>query len=158
MLDRRRFSIAAAAATTLGVRPARAAVDFLRVNDAVALGSRTGGSGTIWFGGEAIAAWGDQYTRYALESSTKTIGALLLGVAIKRKGMALETLARAYLPHSAIRRPRTRLRGGQSRSQFGISRSTRPASARRAATNHCCSDPGAPGATAIAGRTGSPMS
>ena len=98
MLDRRRFSIAAAAATALGVRPARAAVDFLRVNDAVALGSRTGGSGTIWFGGEAIAAWGDQHTRYALESSTKTIGALLLGVAIKRKGMALETLARAYLP------------------------------------------------------------
>ncbi len=102
MLDRRRFSIAAAAATTLGVRPARAAVDFLRVNDAVALGSRTGGSGTIWFGGEAIAAWGDQYTRYALESSTKTIGALLLGVAIKRKGMALETLARAYLPTLGI--------------------------------------------------------
>jgi len=98
MLDRRRFGVTAAAATTFSVRRAWAAVDYSLVNKAVALGSRTGGSGSIRFDGKTIAAWGGQYKQYELKSSTKTIGALLLGVAIKRKGILLGDLARNYLP------------------------------------------------------------
>src|SRR5262245_45026624 len=102
MLDRRRFGVAAAAATTFGGRRAWAAVDYSLVNKAVAIGNRTGGSGNIRFDGRSIAAWGDQHKQYELKSSTKTIGALLLGVAIKRKGISLDDLARDYLPTLGI--------------------------------------------------------
>jgi CubicO group peptidase (beta-lactamase class C family) len=102
MLDRRRFGAAAAAAATFRLRRAWAAVDYSLLNKATALGSRKGGSGTIRFDGTPIAAWGDQYQRYELKSATKTIGALLLGVAIKRKGMSLDDLARHYLPTLGI--------------------------------------------------------
>ena len=54
------------------------------------LGSRNGGSGAIYYGGGRIAAWGDQYYKYSLKSSTKSFGSILLGLAIKENRVSID--------------------------------------------------------------------
>jgi CubicO group peptidase (beta-lactamase class C family) len=97
MFNRRRFALATAAMAALSSGRSFAAVNQSRLNAAVALGRRTGGSGVIYFDGRRIAAWGDQSKRYQLKSSTKSFGALLLGIAIKSGYVSLDGKAQNYL-------------------------------------------------------------
>jgi CubicO group peptidase (beta-lactamase class C family) len=92
------LAAAAAAATVLPHRRPRAAVDGAALREAVALGSRRGGSGVIHQAGVRLAAWGSQTARYDLKSSTKSFGSLLLGLAIGDGRVALGGRAQSYLP------------------------------------------------------------
>src|SRR3569623_142109 len=57
-----------------------------------------GGAGYITRGGKLILAWGDPHQRYDLKSSTKSFGAIALGLAIKDGKARLSDKALAIEP------------------------------------------------------------
>ena len=61
-----------------------------------------GGSGMIVRGGYAVLRWGDQAQRYDLKSSTKSLGATLLGVALLDGRMKLDDPAIRYHPSLGV--------------------------------------------------------
>ncbi|MEK0082148.1 serine hydrolase domain-containing protein [Benzoatithermus flavus] len=66
--------------------------------DAVAYGTARGGSGLIVRSGYQVASWGSQTQLYDLKSTTKSIGSVLLGLAIKDGKVQLDTKVRPLLP------------------------------------------------------------
>jgi CubicO group peptidase (beta-lactamase class C family) len=61
-----------------------------------------GGSGMIVRGGYSVLHWGDQALRYDLKSTTKSLGATLLGVALLDGKIALDDPAIKYHPTLAV--------------------------------------------------------
>ena len=57
-----------------------------------------GGSGLIVRGGHAVLRWGDQAQRYDVKSTTKSLGATLVGVALLDGKLRLDDLASKYHP------------------------------------------------------------
>jgi CubicO group peptidase (beta-lactamase class C family) len=62
----------------------------------------TGGSGLIVRGGHAVLRWGDQQQRYDLKSSTKSLGATLVGVALLDGKLRLDDPAIKHHPSLGI--------------------------------------------------------
>src|SRR5262245_21351879 len=60
------------------------------------------GSGLIVRGGYVVMRWGDQERRYDLKSSTKSLGATLMGVALLDGKMRLDDPAIKYHPSLAV--------------------------------------------------------
>jgi CubicO group peptidase (beta-lactamase class C family) len=61
-----------------------------------------GGSGMIVRSGHAVIRWGDQQQRYDLKSTTKSLGATLLGVALLDGRIALDDPAIKYHPSLGV--------------------------------------------------------
>ena len=61
-----------------------------------------GGSGMIARGWYLVHSWGNQRTRYALKSTTKSIGGSALGLAIADNFLPLHEHAQHYLPTIGI--------------------------------------------------------
>lgn len=85
-------------ASWAAAQPALAGMDPGRLAAAVAHGAARGGSGLVVRGGYAVAGWGSQTQRYDLKSSTKSIGSLLLGLAIADRKVTLDTPVQPLLP------------------------------------------------------------
>jgi CubicO group peptidase (beta-lactamase class C family) len=58
--------------------------------------STGGGSGYITRGGRLVLSWGSPTTKYALKSTTKSIGGTLLGIAIGDGLVSLDAIAQSY--------------------------------------------------------------
>jgi CubicO group peptidase (beta-lactamase class C family) len=62
--------------------PAELGLDAKRLDQARDYALTGGGSGIVIYHGHAVLEWGDQRERYDLKSTTKSLGATLLGVAL----------------------------------------------------------------------------
>jgi CubicO group peptidase (beta-lactamase class C family) len=80
------------------IRPEQAGFDPAVLTDAVAYGAARGGSGLIVRSGYRVASWGSQAQLHALKSSTKSIGSVLLGLALKEGRVRLDTVLQPLLP------------------------------------------------------------
>ena len=58
-------------------------MDSARTADAINYGKNRGGSGILVRAGKRVGYWGSQTAKYDLKSSTKSIGSIILGLAIK---------------------------------------------------------------------------
>ncbi len=58
----------------------RAGIDLRKMNEAAAY---AGGSGKILRGGKLVYEWGDTKKLYPMKSTTKSIGTIALGLALK---------------------------------------------------------------------------
>lgn len=83
-------------------RPGDVGMDAGRLEDAVEIGSRRGGSGIVVRAGKRVASWGDQKKLYDIKSSTKSIGSVLLGRAIAEGRVTLNTEVKQRLPELAV--------------------------------------------------------
>ena len=84
--------------------PKELGMDAAKLDRARAYALTAGGSGIVTRGGKVVLSWGDQARRYDLKSTTKSIGATALGLALadgKIKG--LKDKARTY--HAALGTP-----------------------------------------------------
>jgi CubicO group peptidase (beta-lactamase class C family) len=66
-------------------------MDRKKLELAIAYGRERGGSGLVIRGGRVIGQWGNQATKYALKSTTKSFGSVLLGVALRDQRLTLDT-------------------------------------------------------------------
>ena len=73
------------------VEASAAGMDPAKLAKAIAYGEDRGGSGLVVRRGRVVGQWGDQTVKYQLKSTTKSIGSILLGVAIKDQRVTLET-------------------------------------------------------------------
>jgi CubicO group peptidase (beta-lactamase class C family) len=80
------------------VSPAEAGLDEAKLVAARDYALTGGGSGYVVRGGKLVLSWGDPAARYDLKSSTKSIGAAALGIAILDGKMRLEDKARKLHP------------------------------------------------------------
>ncbi|MGC9317954.1 MAG: serine hydrolase domain-containing protein, partial [Armatimonadota bacterium] len=78
--------------------PAEMGMDSALLAEARDYALTGGGSGCIIRGGRQVMAWGDQARRYDLKSTTKSIGAMALGLAIADGLMDLDDRARDHHP------------------------------------------------------------
>jgi CubicO group peptidase (beta-lactamase class C family) len=78
--------------------PEDAGLDAARLNQARDYALTGGGSGIITRHGKLVLAWGDQEQKYDLKSSTKSIGATALGLAIGDGKLKLEDKAALHHP------------------------------------------------------------
>src|SRR5262245_35091840 len=78
--------------------PADLGLDSEKLSAARDYALTTGGSGMIIKSGYAVLRWGDQQQRYDLKSSTKSLGATLVGVALLDGKLALDERAIKYHP------------------------------------------------------------
>ena len=81
--------------SALGMNPAQ----LERARDAALRG---GGSGYITRGGRLVMSWGDPTQRYAIRSSTKSIGVTVLGLAVKDHLLQLGDFAQQYLDNIGL--------------------------------------------------------
>lgn len=77
---------------------AEVGLDASRLEQARDYALTGGGAGIITRGGKLVLAWGDVRQRYDLKSTTKSIGATALGVAVLDGKIALTDLARKHHP------------------------------------------------------------
>jgi CubicO group peptidase (beta-lactamase class C family) len=82
--------------------PAAVGMNATRTADAVAYARSRGGSGILIRHGTRVATWGDQQQKYGLLSATKSIGSILLGVAIKEGRVSLAGTAQPALPELGL--------------------------------------------------------
>ncbi len=82
--------------------PADLGLDASKLESARDYALTGGGSGMIVRRGYAVLRWGDQARRYDLKSTTKSLGATLLGVAILDGKIKLDDPAVKYHPGLAI--------------------------------------------------------
>jgi CubicO group peptidase (beta-lactamase class C family) len=82
--------------------PAAAALDDAQLAAARDYGLSGGGSGLVVHRGYAVMTWGDQQARYDLKSTTKSIGATALGVALFDGKLALTDRAVDRHPTFAV--------------------------------------------------------
>jgi CubicO group peptidase (beta-lactamase class C family) len=83
-------------------RPEQVGVDPHRLAAALVYGRQRGGSGLIARNGYRIASWGSQAQLYDLKSTTKSIGAILLGVALRHGKVTLDTAVQPLLPELGL--------------------------------------------------------
>ena len=62
------------------------------------MGVTVGGSGILVRAGQRVGTWESQTTNYILRSSTKSFGAVLLGLALKDGKVGLDTVVQPMLP------------------------------------------------------------
>ena len=86
---------ASAPPETVGMDPARTAA-------ALAYGRDRGGSGILVRAGQRVGGWGDPAARYILRSTTKSFGAVLLGLAFQDGKFGLDTPVQAWLPELGV--------------------------------------------------------
>jgi CubicO group peptidase (beta-lactamase class C family) len=82
--------------------PRDAAMDIARLHQARDYALTGGGSGIITRHGKLVLAWGDQKQKYDLKSSTKSIGATALGLAIGDEKLKLKDMAVERHPEFAL--------------------------------------------------------
>src|SRR5215218_7116599 len=63
--------------------PASVGMDPAKTRDAIAYGAARGGSGILIRSGKRVGYWGSQTAKYNVKSSTKSVGSIILGLAIK---------------------------------------------------------------------------
>src|SRR5436189_4719925 len=78
--------------------PAAVGLDPQKLAEARDYALTAGGSGMIVKSGYAVMRWGDQAQRYDLKSSTKSLGATLVGVALLDGKLQLDDLAIKHHP------------------------------------------------------------
>lgn len=79
-------------------RPGDFGLDATKLEQARDYALTGGGSGLIIHRGKAILSWGDQAALYDLKSSSKSIGCMLLGIALKDGKVKLDGLAKQHHP------------------------------------------------------------
>ena len=89
--------------------PAEAGLDAKFLDEAREYALTGGGSGAVIRGGKLVYAWGDTKQRYDLKSTTKSIGATALGVALLDGKVTLEQKAVDCLPTYATPPAQNRL-------------------------------------------------
>lgn len=82
----------------LSAPPAEVGVDQAQLDQAVSYAKSFGGSGMVARSGYQIAFWGNQVTRYNLYSATKSLGSLLLGLAVADRKLQLDDQVKPKLP------------------------------------------------------------
>src|SRR5688572_7965046 len=78
--------------------PAELGLNAARLAAARDYALQSGGSGMIVRGGHAVLRWGDQQQRYDLKSTNKSIGSMLVGVALLDGKLQLDDPAIKYHP------------------------------------------------------------
>ena len=86
-------------------------MDPTRTATALSYGSRRAGSGILIRDGKRFGHWGSQSAIYALRSTTKSIGSILIGIAIKEKRIILDNLLTGRVPSFGVP-PQTNLANG----------------------------------------------
>ena len=86
---------ASAPPEAVGMDPARTAA-------AIAYGRDRGGSGILVRAGQRVGGWGDPAARYILRSTTKSFGAVLLGLAFQDGRLGLDTPVQTWLPELGV--------------------------------------------------------
>ncbi|MFL5334578.1 MAG: serine hydrolase domain-containing protein [Geminicoccaceae bacterium] len=76
-------------------------MDQTRTTTALNYGKARLGSGNLIRAGKLVGSWGGQATTYDIKSVTKSIGSILIGVAIKDKRITFDTKPNAYVPNFA---------------------------------------------------------
>ena len=66
------------------------------------MGVTVGGSGILVRAGQRVGTWESQTTNYILRSSTKSFGAVLLGLALKDGKVGLDTVVQPMLPELGV--------------------------------------------------------
>ena len=84
------------------VAPAAVGMDPTRTAAALAYGSSRAGSGILIRAGKRFGHWGSQSTLYAMRSTTKSIGSILIGIAIKEKRITLDNLLTGRVPSFGV--------------------------------------------------------
>ena len=80
-----------------------AGLNAVRLEEALAYGRARGGSGLVVRGGRAVGKWGDQTYPYVLRSTTKSLGSIMLGLAIRDGKVRLDTkLASKLAPELGV--------------------------------------------------------
>lgn len=93
------------------VEPAAVGLDAAELTRAKDYALSAGGSGMIVWRGRVVSRWGDQNKRYDIKSATKSIGATMLGIAVKDGKIDLKAPARNYHPRFGVP-PRSNARTG----------------------------------------------
>jgi len=83
------------------ISPAEAGVDDAGLAQAVDYGRRGDSAGMIVLGGRVVAQWGNVKQRYQIRSATKSIGSIVLGLAIDGGRTSLGTYAHTILSEIA---------------------------------------------------------
>ncbi|HSI34219.1 MAG: serine hydrolase [Phycisphaerae bacterium] len=86
----------------VAVEPAGAGLDVARLGEARAYALTGEGSGLIVRGGRVVMAWGDPKQRYDLKSTTKSFGAIALGLAVADGKVKLDDLAVRHQPSLGV--------------------------------------------------------
>jgi CubicO group peptidase (beta-lactamase class C family) len=86
---------ATASPAAVGMDPAKTAtaLNYSRVR---------AGSGNLIRAGKRIGYWGDQAAKYQLRSTTKSIGSILIGIAIREKRITLDNLLTGRVPSFGV--------------------------------------------------------
>src|SRR3954453_8971361 len=102
------LTLAAAAAaqtwpgtTWTSASAASVGMDQTRTTTALNYGKARLGSGNLVRAGKLVGSWGVQSTLYDIKAVTKSIGSILIGVAIKDKRITFDTKPNAYVPNFA---------------------------------------------------------
>lgn len=90
------------AAAWIRATPSEARLDHAKLKAARDYALAASGSGLITRGGRLVMAWGDVHHRYDLKSTTKSIGAIALGLAVKDGKVRLADRAQQLHPHFGI--------------------------------------------------------
>ena len=141
-------------ATTL---PAAVSMDPTKTAAALSYGRVRAGSGNLIRAGKLVGSWGGQSTLHQVRSTTKSIGSILIGVAIKDKRITFDTKpnVRPQFCHAADLQPRPR--AGWTGHRSPARHPDRRVPQDRGFRAPCCSSRAPAGSTATAERTGSPI-
>lgn len=138
--------------------PAQRGMDATILAQARTYALTGGGAGMVIRSGYVVDSWGDTSALYELKSTTKSIGGMLLSMAISDGRVALDQTMLQYYPGAGVPRNRTSARAGCRRSRCTSSRPTPRASTSRTPSSRSSTRRGPPGTTATARWTGSPTS
>jgi len=79
-------------------RPEALGLDRERLETASGYASRAGGAGVVIYRGQAVHQWGDVHARHEIKSSTKSIGSLVLGLALRDGKVNLDDRLGRWMP------------------------------------------------------------
>ena len=82
--------------------PAAVSMDPTKTAAALKYGRVRAGSGNLIRAGKLFGSWGNQSTLYAVRSTTKSIGSILIGIAIKEKRITLDNLLKGRVPNFGV--------------------------------------------------------
>src|SRR4051812_5680065 len=88
----------------MGMDPAKTAT-------ALKYGRVRAGSGNLIRSGRRIGYWGDQGTKYHLQSTTKSIVSILIGIAIRERRISLDSLLAGRVPNFGVPPTANRAKG-----------------------------------------------
>jgi CubicO group peptidase (beta-lactamase class C family) len=91
--------------------PAAVGMDPAKTATALKYGRVRAGSGNLIRAGRRIGYWGDQGTKYHLQSTTKSIGSILIGIAIRERRISLDSLLAGRVPNFGVPPTANRAKG-----------------------------------------------